>query len=187
MRSRSSPCSPVISASAMTSAVTPTATPERRDQRDERDERLLPLARAGSARRCGVRRAWGRSRLQAPGSGLQAPGSSGLRPVSGTAWLLQLAQHEPRSREAPSVPSGRRARRSLSIDIRACFPPTERYGLQSQLRRAAVSVATNIVEGSRPPVAALTTRASSISRSASASETDYLLDLCLEARSALEL
>ena len=41
MRSRSSPCSPVISASAITSAVTPTATPSIEIRRDERDERLL--------------------------------------------------------------------------------------------------------------------------------------------------
>ena len=41
MRSRSSPCSPVIRASAMMSAVTPTATPSVEIERDDRDERLL--------------------------------------------------------------------------------------------------------------------------------------------------
>ena len=31
--------------------------------------------------------------------------------------------------------------------ITASFPPTERYGLASQMRRAATAIATNIVEG----------------------------------------
>ena len=58
----------------------------------------------------------------------------------------------------------------------ASFPPEERYGLSVQLRRAAVSVATNIVEG----CARSTTRDDlhfiSIA-TGSAAETLYLLDL----------
>jgi four helix bundle protein len=57
------------------------------------------------------------------------------------------------------------------------LPPSERFGMQSQLRRAAVSAAVNIIEGA--------CRTSDRSYSAfleislgSASESRYLLELC---------
>ncbi len=59
----------------------------------------------------------------------------------------------------------------------ANFPPGERYGLQSQLRRAAVSIPTNIVEGSARRSEGDYRRLLEIALS-SACETDYLIDLC---------
>jgi len=58
----------------------------------------------------------------------------------------------------------------------ANFPVAERYGMQAQIRRAAVSVATNLVEGCQRPTTKDYLRFVAISLG-SASEARYLLDL----------
>ena len=54
------------------------------------------------------------------------------------------------------------------------FPPDERYGLTSQLRRAVLSVPTNIAEGSKRQTNAEYARFLNIAEG-SLAETEYLL------------
>jgi four helix bundle protein len=59
----------------------------------------------------------------------------------------------------------------------ASFPATERFGLQSQVRRAAVSVAANIVEGCAHSSEAEYSRYIEVAY-ASARELQYEITLC---------
>lgn len=70
-------------------------------------------------------------------------------------------------------------------EVSASFPSEERFGLISQLRRATVSVAANIVEGSRRGTAGDFARHLDIAR-ASAGEAHYLLLLARDLRYATD-
>jgi len=70
-------------------------------------------------------------------------------------------------------------------ELSARFPTDERFGLISQLRRATLSVAANIAEGSRRATAGDFARHLNIAQG-SAGEADYLLLLARDLRYATE-
>jgi four helix bundle protein len=69
----------------------------------------------------------------------------------------------------------------LVYRVSEALPASERYGLQSQMRRAAVSVVTNVVEGACRRTDKAYSQFLEIALG-SASEVRYLLELCVRLR-----
>ena len=67
----------------------------------------------------------------------------------------------------------------MFVSSNAEFPSTERYGLSQQLRRSAVSISSNIVEGAARPTSRDFARFIGIAL-ASASESEYQLLLACD-------